>query len=96
MKFKRYFFIFMWVGVLIFAGTSVQAGDVNYTYDALNRLTVAEKPGEYRIEYSYDAAGNRTYKVVELTVGAAGYGILDAEDSSLLASSPVQQDTGSD
>jgi YD repeat-containing protein len=41
------------------------AGNVSYTYDALNRLTRAAYEDGTVVEYSYDAAGNRTRHVVQ-------------------------------
>ncbi|MDP2607365.1 MAG: RHS repeat domain-containing protein [Deltaproteobacteria bacterium] len=40
------------------------ADNVTYTYDALNRLIRAEYEGSTIIEYTYDAAGNRTSQLV--------------------------------
>ena len=50
-------------GFLALAGLAVIAGSVSYTYDALGRLaTVIYNNGTTTttINYSYDAAGNRT------------------------------------
>jgi YD repeat-containing protein len=41
------------------------AGNVSYTYDALNRLTRAAYEDGTVVEYRYDAAGNRTRHVVQ-------------------------------
>jgi YD repeat-containing protein len=57
------------------------AGNVSYTYDALNRLTGATYGDGTVIEYRYDAAGNRISQLVQaattdftLTVSKAGNG----------------------
>ena len=47
-------------------GTSVPSLDQGFTYDNLNRLTNATLSGTV-IQYSYDATGNRTTKVVGAT-----------------------------
>lgn len=39
------------------------AGTVSYTYDALGRLNTADYGNNVVIQYSYDAAGNRTQVV---------------------------------
>ncbi|MEW6427769.1 MAG: RHS repeat-associated core domain-containing protein [Thermodesulfobacteriota bacterium] len=52
-------------GNLVFQGSP--AGDVAYTYDALNRLT-AVAAGGVTTAYTYDAAGNRLGKTHDTTV----------------------------
>ena len=47
-------------------GTPVPALDQNFGYDNLNRLTSAT-PGSSAVQYSYDATGNRTAKVISGT-----------------------------
>lgn len=37
---------------------------VNYTYDALNRLTMVKYSNGVTINYTYDALGNRTKRIV--------------------------------
>lgn len=44
----------------IVCGASAQAADVTYTYDALGRLKTADYSNGQQVDYSYDAAGNRT------------------------------------
>jgi len=41
-------------------------GTLFYEYDDAHRLIRVEKTGEYVIDYTYDEAGNRTTKVVQL------------------------------
>jgi YD repeat-containing protein len=72
-KITKLYIAFLVAVSLVFLGSVIQAGTINYTYDELNRLISAEKPNEYRIEYYYDAAGNRTAKVVELTTPSFDY-----------------------
>lgn len=38
--------------------------ELQHGYDDLNRLMWTESPGKYRIEYTYDAVGNRLSKVI--------------------------------
>ena len=50
----------------------VFAASVQYTYDSLNRLIRVEYDNGAFIEYEYDAAGNRTAKVVSAVAGCPG------------------------
>ena len=65
---------------ILLAAFPALAGNVAYTYDALNRLTGAVDGDGTVIEYSYDAAGNRTSHIVQavanltLTLAKAGTG----------------------
>ncbi len=74
------------LSVLIFA-SGIQAAEVTYIYDSLNRLTRAEYgPGAY-IEYSYDDAGNITRITVNEILLAAvitGFTATGYEDRVLL------------
>ncbi len=53
-----------WLPVFMVFGlwNELLAGDINYTYDDLNRLTRVEYDTAMVIDYDYDAAGNRTLK----------------------------------
>ena len=69
--------------LMMFFITPVLAGTVEYTYDELHRLISAEKPDEYRIEYTYDPAGNRTAKAIQLSAPSFDYdgdGDVDGSD----------------
>ena len=65
---------------ILLAAFPALAGNVAYTYDTLNRLTGAVDGEGTVIEYSYDAAGNRTSHIVQaaanltLTLAKAGTG----------------------
>ena len=48
------------VFALMFASVIAYAGSVTYTYDGLNRLIKAEYEDGRIVQYTYDAAGNRT------------------------------------
>ena len=48
-----------------------QAGTVNYVYDALGRLVVANYPDGTCLAYSYDAAGNRTQYTSSTIIGVS-------------------------
>ncbi|MDX2440810.1 MAG: RHS repeat protein [Desulfobacterales bacterium] len=65
------------------------SGTVTYEYDRLNRIVKMEKPGEYMIEYTYDAAGNRM-AAATLIEGAPfddeGDGDVDGLDLQVFAS----------
>ena len=50
--------------VLLATADSVTAGSVSYEYDALGRLERIVYDDGTVIEYVYDAAGNRTSRVV--------------------------------
>lgn len=53
--------------VLLFIYESVGiTGSVSYDYDELNRLVKVERADEYIIEYSYDPAGNRNTKTIQV------------------------------
>ena len=53
------------VSLLLFATTvPVEAGSVSYEYDALGRLERIVYDDGTAIEFVYDAAGNRTSRVV--------------------------------
>jgi YD repeat-containing protein len=59
------------------------SGTITYEYDKLNRIMKMEKAGEYAIEYSYDAAGNRSQVITQLQTPAFdsdGDGDIDGED----------------
>ena len=73
---------FALLSVMFFA-PFIHAGTINYTYDEVHRLISAEKPDEYRIEYTYDPAGNRTAKTIQLSVPSFDYngdGDVDGSD----------------
>ncbi len=55
--------VIVFLSVLLFVGLSV-AESLQYTYDEQNRLIRVENPEKYRIDYSYDPAGNRISKKV--------------------------------
>jgi len=55
--------VLVFLSLLLFVGISA-AASLHYTYDEQNRLICVENPEKYRIEYSYDAAGNRISKKV--------------------------------
>lgn len=67
--------------MLLFFGVS-QASAVTYQYDAKGQLTaVIYNPGK-RIDYTYDAAGNRTTLVISLEAGDFdGSGAADLADA---------------
>ncbi len=45
-------------------GSSINAATIQYEYDALNRLIRVIYDANTSIEYTYDAVGNRTQRVV--------------------------------
>jgi len=49
-------------------------GSVSYTYDALGRVLTANYDNAVFIQYSYDAAGNRTQEVITMAPSAAPAG----------------------
>jgi YD repeat-containing protein len=56
----------IFVGLVIFISCSANsfAGTAKYTYDDLNRLIHVERDNGILIDYSYDAAGNRTSRII--------------------------------
>ena len=78
-------FLVLLLMMMIFFVTPVLAGILEYTYDELHRLVSAEKPDEYRIEYIYDPAGNRTANVIQLAIPSFDYDGDDDVDGSDLA-----------
>jgi YD repeat-containing protein len=52
--------------------TLLQAGDTNYTYDALGRLTNVVRPDGVATNYTLDAAGNRTQVLEGAVPGVPG------------------------
>ncbi len=51
------------IAVLV-TGSSINAATIQYEYDALNRLIRVTYDANTSIEYTYDAVGNRTQRVV--------------------------------
>ena len=83
MKISKLYIVFLVAVSLLFLVSVIHAGTINHTYDELNRLISAENPDEYRIDYYYDDAGNRTAKVVQLTTPSFDYdkdGDVDGSD----------------
>ncbi|OPX34494.1 MAG: hypothetical protein B1H11_10805 [Desulfobacteraceae bacterium 4484_190.1] len=71
--------------LLCFTYILATAGSIQYTYDNQGRLVSVESPGKYRIQYSYDPAGNRISKTVELSSNSFdsdGDGDIDGKDLS--------------
>lgn len=56
----------MFIVLFQFGVTSAICSEVIYTYDDLNRIERVEKQGNYSIDYTYDAVGNRISKVTLL------------------------------
>ena len=48
---------------LVLAATSAFAGTTTYKYDALGRVVEVDYPDGSIVQYTYDAAGNRTRTV---------------------------------
>ena len=74
--------VFLSILFLVYAGLSL-AGSLQYVYDNQNRLVSVESPGKYRIEYSYDPAGNRTaqkIKFLSSSYDIDGDGDVDGKD----------------
>lgn len=66
LKSKWNVFFSIVVLVYLFLATSAVAGTIQYTYDNLNRLILAEHEDGTTITYTYDVNGNRLTKTVIL------------------------------
>ncbi len=62
------------------------ADAITYEYDSLNRLTRVVYDNKTAIEYSYDAAGNRTRKVSTLLADTSVDSSADFQDFAIVAS----------
>jgi len=75
------------------------SASVQYTYDSINRLIKAEYDNGAVIEYSYDAAGNRTSRVVTAIPACEGDfdgdDDVDGSDLALFAADFGRTDCGS-
>jgi len=85
MKSRKITIAFLVLLLVVFFATFIYAGTINYTYDESHRLISAEKPDEYRIEYTYDPAGNRATKVIQFAVPSFDYDRDNDVDGSDLA-----------
>lgn len=62
--------VLMAVVLGVLAGPAFAAnGSVNYTYDALGRLTTASYDTGVIVLYAYDANGNRTQQEINVNTG---------------------------
>nr|WP_319396425.1 hypothetical protein [uncultured Desulfobacter sp.] len=81
----KYLVLSVTTTIFVYSGFVGQAfsGTIFYEYDNLNRITKMENSGVFSIEYSYDAAGNRTQSSVSVQGTAFdtdGDGDVDGED----------------
>ena len=68
----------IWLLVIAFgASIPLQAGTVQYTYDALNRLSQVTYADGSTIAYGYDQVGNWTTNKVTIATDSVGNGIPD-------------------
>ena len=51
------------IGILVFLAAPAIAGTTSYTYDALGRVIHVTYEDGSQVDYTYDAAGNRTQVV---------------------------------
>jgi YD repeat-containing protein len=86
----------MFLVVQLLVPTSLYASTVSYEYDTLNRLTQIAYAEGTIIQYSYDAAGNRTQKVVTNTIDEDSDGIADAIDNCVGVVNPGQENFDND
>ncbi len=71
--------------MLYFTAVLATANNLQYSYDEEGRLVSVEHTGKYRINFSYDPAGNRISKTVELSSNSYdrdGDGDIDGKDLS--------------
>ena len=68
---------------LLLTPAYLSAATIIYEYDNLNRLTQIAYAEGTIIQYTYDAAGNRTQKVVTNTIDQDSDGIADAVDNCI-------------
>ena len=81
-------FVILVLAVFFLAASSMssRATGLVYQYDQANRLISVEYPSGYRIEYSYDPAGNRSQRLVSIVVDPNdlnGDGDVDGADLAL-------------
>lgn len=89
MKFIRQI-MYCLVLFLFLSGGISAAGSLIYSYDNQDRLVAVENPGKYRIEYSYNPAGNRISHKIELSAVSfdhEGDGDVDGKDLVAFAAS---------
>jgi YD repeat-containing protein len=53
------------VALFMLISATAWAGSASYTYDTLGRLTQVKYSNGVVIQYTYDAAGNRTTQVIK-------------------------------
>ena len=80
----------------MFLPSPVFALSITYQYDELNRLTQVSYDSETVIEYSYDASGNRTQRIISHANDTDVDGISDSVDNCLNTSNPSQDNNDGD
>ena len=95
------FVAFMVVGLLaVWFGNS--HAETTYTYDELNRLRIVDYGDGTKIEYIYDAAGNRILEIIQLdATPPTGTSVVDSGEpftnrqTTLTPTLPRQRERGS-
>ena len=65
LKFKKLLLLtVMATMAMLVIGASINAATIQYEYDVLNRLIRVVYDGNTSIQYTYDAVGNRTQRIV--------------------------------
>jgi YD repeat-containing protein len=77
--------LFVILLAFLLASWSSSADGAKYEYDALNRLVRVVYDETTTIEYTYDAAGNRSRRVSTLLADVSIDGVVNLEDFARLA-----------
>ncbi len=93
-KFKE--MVKLWFILYVFLSPlNTYAAQVTYTYDSLNRVTSVDYGDGATEDYTYDAAGNRSTMIVNVT-DTDGDGVGDYMDNCLNTPNAGQEDTDYD
>ena len=88
--------IVLFVALIILMTSVIASGaNITYTYDSLNRVTSVDYGSGATEDYTYDAAGNRSTMIVNVT-DTDGDGVGDYMDNCMDTPNEYQEDTDND